>query len=216
MTINDLREKGYKEVEKTLTTLKANIFGAIVTIPIVVLAFMVFYTVRREKGMTDVNLITVIIVTGLLIVVHELIHGGTWVIFCKDGWKSIKFGVEWKYLTPYCHCKEILEINRYRLGTIMPLIITGIIPYIISLTLGNTTLLLIAVVMISGAAGDIIMFILLLNEKRGTLVMDHPTTVGCILYRPENNRERNNEEKEGTNTESNEGTGVEDITSNNV
>jgi hypothetical protein len=32
-------------------------------------------------------------------IMHELIHGITWAKYTKDGFKSIRFGVLWKFLT---------------------------------------------------------------------------------------------------------------------
>ena len=37
------------------------------------------------------------------IALHELIHGLTWAIFIKERFQAIRFGVIWKYVTPYCH-----------------------------------------------------------------------------------------------------------------
>lgn len=71
------------------------------------------------------------------VVIHELLHGLTWGYFASNGLKSIKFGVKWKYLTPYCHCKEPLKVKHYKIGGAMPLLVLGIIPSIIGLIIGH-------------------------------------------------------------------------------
>ncbi len=54
----------------------------------------------------------------LSIAAHELLHGLGWSRYAKNGWKSIKFGVNWKFFTPYCHCNEPLQLNHYRIGSV--------------------------------------------------------------------------------------------------
>ena len=68
------------------------------------------------------------------IIVHEFIHGVFFSIFASKGFKSIKFGILWKMLTPYCHCREPLKIKQYIIALLAPLIILGIAPAVISLS----------------------------------------------------------------------------------
>jgi len=60
----------------------------------------------------------IVIIIG--VVLHELIHGIVFASFAKQGFKSIKFGIIWKMLTPYAHCKEPLRVRPYMLGVVMP------------------------------------------------------------------------------------------------
>ena len=71
------------------------------------------------------------------IILHELIHGLTFLLFCKNGFKSIEFGIMWKYLAPYCHCKEPLPVRPYIIGALMPAIVLGFIPAGIGLITGK-------------------------------------------------------------------------------
>ncbi len=130
----------------------ANVFGILILIPIVLLFglpyFMVWgndFTIESLKvfinGLTP-SLVAIYIALALLImiigiVIHELIHGVLWANYAKKGFKSIKFGIIMKMLTPYCHCKEPLKVKHYIVGAIMPAIILGIIPAIISIIIGN-------------------------------------------------------------------------------
>ncbi|MCR4995501.1 MAG: DUF3267 domain-containing protein [Bacteroidales bacterium] len=119
------------------------------------------------------------------IVVHELIHGITWACFAPGGWQSISFGVMWKLLTPYCHCDEPLRRSGYLWGGMMPCIVLGIIPAVLSLFTGSFLLLIWGIIFISAAAGDIWMCWLLLKEKPGCLVLDHPSEAGFYIYEEE-------------------------------
>lgn len=116
------------------------------------------------------------------IVFHELIHGITWAIFAKKGFKSITFGVLWKQFTPYCHCKEPLALWQYIIGAIMPAIILGIIPSIIALSNGNLFLLIFGFFFTISAVGDFMIINLIKNEKPHSLVEDHPSEPGCYIY----------------------------------
>ncbi len=116
------------------------------------------------------------------IVLHELIHGLTFLPFCKNGFKSIKFGFMKQYLTPYCHCKEPLKLKYYRIGVIMPAIILGFLPSVWAIITGNFYLLCFGIFFIMGAAGDFMILMTLKNENPEDLVLDHPSEAGCFVY----------------------------------
>src|SRR5690242_2271613 len=44
-------------------------------------------------------------------VAHEFLHGLGFVFFGKVSWKSVKFGVKWRYLMPYVHCRIPIHIS---------------------------------------------------------------------------------------------------------
>ena len=121
----------------------------------------------------------------VLIVVHELVHGATWALFTGDGFKSIEFGFIKKYLTPYCTCKVALPKKAYILGALMPLILLGIIPLIISIVIGSFGLMWLGIIMVVSAAGDILIVNKILRYKTDAsdiLYFDHPTDAGGIIF----------------------------------
>ena len=91
------------------------------------------------------------------------------------------FGVMWKSFTPYCHCKEPLDFNSYLTGGIMPLLILGILVFIISFFTGNSLILIISLINILCAGGDTTICLLLLKYKDG-LFIDHPTDCGFVAF----------------------------------
>ena len=114
------------------------------------------------------------------IILHELLHGITWGKFASKGLKSIKFGVKWKFLTPYCHCKEPLKVKHYKIGGAMPLIVMGIIPSIIGLIIGHGGVLTFGIFFIWAASGDIIALYMLQKLDNNIYVSDHPDKMGFI------------------------------------
>jgi len=114
------------------------------------------------------------------VILHELLHGVTWGYFASKGFRSIKFGMKWKYLTPYCHCKEPLKVKHYKIGGGMPLIVMGIIPSIIGLILGNGEMLTIGIFFTWAAGGDIIALYMLRKLEGNSYISDHPHKMGFI------------------------------------
>lgn len=115
------------------------------------------------------------------VVVHELLHGATWSLFAKGGFKTIKFGVNWKYLTPYCHCNVPLKVKHYAIGGVMPLVVMGIIPILFALAIGNGGLLCFGVFFTWAAGGDIIALFMLRKLNRNSYVSDHPDKMGFYI-----------------------------------
>lgn len=190
--------ENYEKQLLKIDLVKANLFALFAMIPIVVLYAAPFYLIWKTKftlvnfkAYFDQHLITnlslflflnvVVLILGITL--HEFIHGFTWSRFTKKGFKSIKFGVLWKMITPYCHCKEPLKVKEYIMGAIMPFIILGFIPFIIALFLGNIFVLLFAIVFTTSALGDFMIINLLRKEDKNALVLDHPTEAGCYIYK---------------------------------
>ncbi|MGI9651343.1 DUF3267 domain-containing protein [Chryseobacterium sp. RLHN22] len=126
-----------------------------------------------------------LIVIILGIIIHELIHGIFFAIYASKGFKSIKFGILWKMITPYCHCKEPLKIKNYIVALLAPFILLGIIPAIISLAIGNIALLAFGIFFSSAAAGDLLIYSLIKKENPEDYVQDHPSEAGYYIFRKE-------------------------------
>jgi hypothetical protein len=122
--------------------------------------------------------LTIIVLGSIL---HELIHGFTWATFSHKPLSAIKFGFQWKTLTPYAHCREPMKIAAYRLGGFMPLLVTGILPSLIGIVTGNGWIMFYGVLFTVAAGGDMLVLWLIRGVKSGQLVEDHPSQAGCYL-----------------------------------
>ena len=184
-----------EKVKLTIDIVKANVYGLVAFFPIGILYLLPFF-LRWPEKLSKAYIVQVfentnwwqyslLILAGFIsgIVIHELIHGLTWAIFARKGMRSIRFGVMWKLLTPYCHCKEPLLVKHYITGAVMPAIILGIIPFLISLYTGSVTLLFFALFFTIAAIGDFMIIYLLRNEHPNSYVEDHPSEAGCYVYR---------------------------------
>ena len=152
-------------------------------IPIAVFQFALYSGLHSGQNMeTTGNFILFLAIVLAGVIVHELVHGLTWMAFGGKSFSTIKFGFQWKTMTPYAHLSEPIEVNAYRIGTMMPGIILGIFPYILSLKLGSGNLLWFSMIHLTAAGGDWLILWLLRKVKRGTLVEDHPSQAGCYVY----------------------------------
>lgn len=171
--------------ELTISTARANLIVLFLWIPVILIQVMLFNllhgTLRFELTLNFLIFIGVVI---LSVVIHELLHGIGWMIFGHKPFSAIKFGIQWKTFTPYAHLKEPVEVNAYRIGGALPGLILGILPYLLSLLLGEVNLLLFGLLNTAGAGGDWLMLWLLRGVPKGALVEDHPTKVGCYVLQP--------------------------------
>ncbi len=135
---------------------------------------------------TPEMIVHIVYLGGMIIlgtVIHELLHGLTWALFGKHHLKSMKFGIFWKALMPYCHYKDPLKLNQYRLGLLLPGIILGILPVIWGLLTGHLLSFLFGLYFTYSAVGDFWITWKLRYERRTTLIKDHPEEIGCLVYR---------------------------------
>lgn len=177
-----MSENAETKKEYTLSIGKTNLYAFFMIFPISAITFLPYILIWNFEtfwiGAKEFkNLFAPIFIFG--IIVHELLHGITWALFAKKGFQSIKFGING--LTPYCHCKEPLKANHYRLGGAMPLIIMGIAPSIAGLIFHNGLYLCIGIFFIWTAGGDIISLFMLRKLGKNVMISDHPDKMGFYV-----------------------------------
>lgn len=182
--MGEIAKPEIKEIEEyTMGMGIVNLIALLFIIPITALILYPFIliwdyeTFKTGKVIFDDNFLYLLICG---IVIHELLHGLTWGYFASNGLKSIKFGIKWKFLTPYCHCKEPLKVKHYKIGAAMPLIIMGIIPSIIGLVIGHGGVLAFGIFFTWAAGGDIIALYMMRKLDNNIYVSDHPDKMGFI------------------------------------
>ncbi len=121
----------------------------------------------------------------VLILLHEGIHAVAWKLASGLTWSMFTFGILWKTLTPYCHCKAPMPARPYRIGAIMPFIVTGLLPWGISLTTGDAELAVASALLISGAGGDLYVLWSVRDLPDTVLLQDHDAQAGCVVLWPE-------------------------------
>lgn len=166
----------------SISMAQANVIVAFVSIPVVLLQFILFIGLHGiEKLGLTANLLILIAAVLLGIVIHELIHGLSWVIFGRKPFSAVQFGFQWNTFTPYAHLKEPVEVNAYRLGAFLPGFLLGICTYVLSLIVGSGDLFWFSLIHTSAAGGDWLILWLIRHVKAGMQVEDHPTNAGCYV-----------------------------------
>ena len=170
--------------EYTMGLGKANLIALLLMVPILVILLAPYILIWSYESFEVSRKAFIIYLLPLILVgifVHELLHGISWSFFSSKGMKSIKFGFKWKFLTPYCHCKEPLKLQHYRIGVAMPLLILGILPSIIAIIIGSGALLTFGIIFSWAAGGDIIALFMLRKLDNNLYVSDHPTEMGFYI-----------------------------------
>lgn len=189
-----LQKEGYREKDLTISVAKTNGMALILCLPFLILFIAIFYLVNGEIGILQQmwneegyfgKWRLWLIGLFVLIVVHEVIHGITWSVFAKNHCKSIAFGFIAKYLTPYCCCMEPLKKGQYIIGCLMPAIVLGVIPILISCFSGSVWWFVMGCIMFVSGGGDMEITRQLLmyrSDKKEKICMDHPYECGVVVF----------------------------------
>lgn len=175
------------EKELTASGVKLNI----VLIPFMVIAYFVlsgaynyFWGDIEESHMAAGLFIPLLVVS---IVVHELIHGLTWMVVGKLQWKDIKYGFIWQAMMPYAHSKKPLNKRGYQWGAAMPGLILGVLPYLLGLCFGLSDVANLGMIMTICAGGDAWILWIIRKEPIDAFIIDHPSKAGCFVVAPATN-----------------------------
>lgn len=183
----EMLKQGYEEKDLTIGVVYANVMAFVMAAPLIVLFFILYCIMGYEFYYFDDYFMIFIFAACFFasIVIHELIHGLFWGIFAEAHFKSIEFGFIAQYFTPYCTCKSPLRKHQYIIGSIMPTVILGILPCIVSLFIGQSVFLYFGLIMIlSGGADLIIVYKILFDrsEEKEVLYLDHPYKCGTMKF----------------------------------
>lgn len=187
-TAEELKQQGYEMKDLTTTSLKANVLGILYGAILVAVIFVIGIVCGGRLNGTESPLkgMATCVLFIILIVVHELIHGITWGLFAKGGFKqNIEFGFIVQSLTPYCACKAPMGKVGYILGSMMPCIILGILPAIAGFILSDMTIFGLGAMLILCAGGDLLVTQMILTHKtdaKEILFYDHPTEIGLMTF----------------------------------
>lgn len=127
---------------------------------------------------------SMMVIIIIAVVVHEALHGFTWMFAGNLQLSDIKYGIMWKALMPFAHSKKPLSKRAYQLGAVMPGIVLGIVPYVGGLLMGQTEVAFIGMIMTLCAAGDVWILWAIRKEPVDALILDHPSKAGCYVVAP--------------------------------
>lgn len=163
----------------TVTILLHAIWMTVIFIVVPLIPFSLIW--GREPLLTTFTNSAIIVPALILVVAHELVHAISWKLAGSLSFHDFKFGIAWKTLSPYCHATQPMTARAYRIGAMMPGIVLGLLPIVISTLTGDGFLAVLGALLTAGAVGDVYVLWLLRDVPASALVIDHPTRAGCIV-----------------------------------
>jgi hypothetical protein len=192
-----LINSGYRLKQHSLSAFRANVLGFLLPVPLA-LIYIVLYALSFSyfprialpsllSGRTlFVPLYFIAFFSALLVLsfLHELIHLFFFLIFSKEGRKSVTIGT--RMLTPYAYSIEALSIGAYRLSMIAPFFLLLVPLGFLSFFLKDPFSFLITLIMIISTGGDWVSLWITRNyHGKKIYVWDHPDECSCEIYLPE-------------------------------
>lgn len=179
-------QAGYVEQQETITVKKANVMAFVTAGPFAIMGVIVWlwYWKNFSGDFSMWDIACYLVLFMLCIFIHELLHGVGWVLWTKQGFKSIHLGIMRENATPYCHCKEPLKPEQYLFGCILPFVVLGICFLIPAIITGSQMLLLLSVSNILSAGGDTTIVNMLKKYlgRKDCYITDHPEQCGFVAF----------------------------------
>lgn len=180
-----LVSEGYTQKLIEISKTELNTMAFLVTLPLIIPFLILFFALGHKWDTDIIGVFVSILIFCVLIVVHEALHGMTWMIFAKRKWRSISFGIITESFTPYCNCNEPLKKYQMILGALMPTLVLGVGFGIAAIVSGSSMLLFTAFLNIIGGGGDLLVTMKLLSyrsDAKKVLFIDHPYEIGTAVF----------------------------------
>lgn len=137
--------------------------AVIITTIVLVVCFFIPYAIITTEDIKEVvtqatifTLIIYLIMFLFGLFIHELIHAIFFIIFNKEGLESVRFGISKDgCIAPYCELNEDLLAWKFRICTIVPTLVLGVIPVVMSFVEYNFLYLLGGSLFIIAGSADI-------------------------------------------------------------
>lgn len=172
-----------KEIKISIIEICKN--GIIISILPMTILFLIYYFIRGGYNVLLSPWTTYFATVGIFIVLfalHEFVHGLMYYIYNNRDFKSIYFGTDEEYLKPYCKCNKLIDIDKFILNRMAPLVISGVIPYIFSLIFGNFFLMLGSLLAILACGADIVLVMELKKHKEIKKIKDNDVSYGYMRF----------------------------------
>lgn len=126
----------------------------------------------------DFNLVVLMV---LWMALHELLHGIGFGIFKGVDKKNIKYGIQLESGIFYCMCKQKISKANILVSLMFPFTFIGVVTLVLGLVFNNSSLIILSLINIAGAIGDLAMFISILFMPKNIEYIDLDDTTGFFL-----------------------------------
>lgn len=174
--------KKYHIFKINLTTL--NVISIVILILCFGITALFFPSNMKDMAMLFDNIKFCLLLLPLMIcyfTLHELLHALGYIVNGANP-KKITFGAELEKGVLYCLCKDEVDKKNILFSLMYPLFFIGIVTYIIGIIFNYPVLLLLSILNISGAAGDIMYFLFIIKLDKDIMYseMDDGTSFALI------------------------------------
>ncbi|MFO7896720.1 MAG: DUF3267 domain-containing protein [Candidatus Cloacimonadales bacterium] len=169
----------------TMSAWKVNLWAIPLTILQVVLwALPLLLILGRESwlqalGSNYLQIPYFLLILILGSVLHEFLHALGFLLLGRIKLSDLKLGIIWRYLTPYAHCKIAVSARVYRFALLLPYLLLGILPVMLSYLFSLVWLNIYGTIFCLLAGGDLLVFWLIRRVQSEEKLLDHPNLCGC-------------------------------------
>lgn len=180
-----LREKGYQEKDVTISSGKAMALGVLYALPFVMISgFTYRFWLIGRAHLSEVSgpsfYIMFLMIIVISTIIHEFLHGIGWAV--SSGSRNV-FRININAMMPSCACKTALRRKQYLIGVLTPFIVLGIGSVLFILIYPGTVSILTMLVNFVAAGADLMIAVNVLKEReQDSLIVDHPTKAGYIIF----------------------------------
>ena len=148
-----------------------NVIAVILLVGVIVFTAVLFPNMMFNSMEIFSDFKTTLLFVPLMVfylVLHELFHALGYIVNGAD-YKKITFGAEIEKGVLYCLCKDDITKKNILMSLMYPLFFLGVVTYIISIVFNLPVLLILSIINISGAAGDIMYFLFIVKLEKNML-----------------------------------------------
>ena len=179
--------EGYNKKDKTISVVDVCKKGLLIILPCFIIGIALYYIIYgwydwSKQPWTDYFINAGIFIVGF--VIHEGIHYLLNYIYSDKDKSSVVFGSDSNYLKTYCYTTKAITIKQYKLQLFLPLLITGIIPYLIGIIVGSFHMVIASSCLIGMCGVDVKLLLMFRKEKNDSYIVqeDKEDIYGGIVY----------------------------------
>lgn len=163
---------------------KLNIISTLILFLTIIFTYLLFPSSMKDIILLfdDINMCILLLPLMILYFsLHELLHALGYIINGANP-KKITFGMELEKSVFYCLCKDDVTRTNILFSLMYPLFFIGVVTYTIGIIFNYPLLLLLSILNISGAAGDIMYFLFIIKLDKDILFseLDDGTSFAII------------------------------------
>lgn len=191
MLVENLDADKYTTEEYSVTPKRAGLMSLAVLVPYYVICVVIYLTQRNYanifatifKATFLLELFLLAIGIFVVICIALILKAAALSIFSGNKANNLKFKIIKEAQKPHCFLSEPIKIWEYRICLIIYIFFSALLPYIISLILGDFMFVLVSFIPAYWAGNDIWLLIKLFGKKGGDYVIDFDSVMLYRIYK---------------------------------